>query len=686
LLSSGWQINVTGVEDGTGINAKSSSAGTALNSGNLTTTNASDMIAGFGITGSTSGISTTGTNLTQREGTRFYTTGSTYEGYSGDYTVSSTGSYDATLTANASVAWIAQAAAYICSGTCTHVQGAASTSLVAAASPWTLSLSGVGAGHLLVVNVANGSNTASFTVTANNSDNCYPATSALNNGSVAGTSQQWYCPNVNSGSTTVSFAWTGGVSESPWFTVDEYSGVAVGSTGNVWTIPTVLTAEPYSVWFNHAPGTLVASVAAITAAGDWYWANQYLYVYSTSNPATAFTSPGVEIATYYGIQAKVAYTTIENLNITESYPANVQDVGGTNPIVVNNTISNSGNVGGLVGKLVSFANSSSVAVNSSQVTNNTLTGNYTSHAVVLFSSAGTSINGCLVEYNQISNIGGQGWGTDQYTGGTISNCIFEHNVCSYVGWNAAEVSSPCASPENNTGTGNIIAYNINWFSGYEPNGTAGYMSRGFGTDVVGVTYGANATIAYNISVGDTGACLFSAGTPNSFYNNTCYNNVTNCGLSPHCGSEGEVALYSDGSGTFNNNIFDNILPSVLYATNHTPSPTPTFDYNRWAGGTEQSGGGPWNNNGTNYANFAAWQGAGYDAHGTYASLQLTNPSLAVPGSTLPPLSAFALLMTDPGVAAGTNVSQTVDFFGYPVIPGFVSQGALQYQPKPGVSF
>ena len=55
-----------------------------------------------------------------------------------------------------------------------------------------------------------------------------------------------------------------------------------------------VTTRPNQVFFNGVRGTPVASVAAINAASKWYWASNILYVYSTSNPATAFTNPGIE--------------------------------------------------------------------------------------------------------------------------------------------------------------------------------------------------------------------------------------------------------------------------------------------------------------------------------------------------------------------------------------------------------
>ena len=71
-----------------------------------------------------------------------------------------------------------------------------------------------------------------------------------------------------------------------------YSSGWTNTSGNVWQVSAMF--PPAWVYFNYATqGVPVVSTAAITAPGDWYWNSGVLYVYSTSNPATAFTSPGI---------------------------------------------------------------------------------------------------------------------------------------------------------------------------------------------------------------------------------------------------------------------------------------------------------------------------------------------------------------------------------------------------------
>lgn len=58
-------------------------------------------------------------------------------------------------------------------------------------------------------------------------------------------------------------------------------------TSNVWQA--TLTTEPANVEFDGVEGTEQTSVAACTAAYYWYWASSVLYVYSTSDPDTAYS-------------------------------------------------------------------------------------------------------------------------------------------------------------------------------------------------------------------------------------------------------------------------------------------------------------------------------------------------------------------------------------------------------------
>lgn len=63
-------------------------------------------------------------------------------------------------------------------------------------------------------------------------------------------------------------------------------------TANVWQA--ALTTEPARVEFNGTEGTKKTSIATLTAEGYWYWVSNILYVYSTSDPDTAYVDSGID--------------------------------------------------------------------------------------------------------------------------------------------------------------------------------------------------------------------------------------------------------------------------------------------------------------------------------------------------------------------------------------------------------
>ncbi|MCC2626387.1 MAG: putative Ig protein [Thermomicrobiales bacterium] len=68
------------------------------------------------------------------------------------------------------------------------------------------------------------------------------------------------------------------------------------SSGNQWYFS--LATDPNVIWIDGVRGTEAASLVAMDAAGEWFFDSgaSRLYVYSTTDPDSAFTSPGVEYA------------------------------------------------------------------------------------------------------------------------------------------------------------------------------------------------------------------------------------------------------------------------------------------------------------------------------------------------------------------------------------------------------
>jgi hypothetical protein len=70
---------------------------------------------------------------------------------------------------------------------------------------------------------------------------------------------------------------------------------AASGLTNVWTV-SIGGYQPEQVWFNTVLGKPVNSTSAIIAPNQWFYQAGSLYVYSTSDPGTAFTAPGIEAA------------------------------------------------------------------------------------------------------------------------------------------------------------------------------------------------------------------------------------------------------------------------------------------------------------------------------------------------------------------------------------------------------
>ncbi len=86
-----------------------------------------------------------------------------------------------------------------------------------------------------------------------------------------------------------------------------------------------LSSAPNQVFFNGVRGTRKSGTSALTAARTWYWASGVLYVYSTSDPDSAFVSPGIEASIRpstrsYGIihMAGRQYVTVQDIDVSQS--------------------------------------------------------------------------------------------------------------------------------------------------------------------------------------------------------------------------------------------------------------------------------------------------------------------------------------------------------------------------------
>lgn len=85
------------------------------------------------------------------------------------------------------------------------------------------------------------------------------------------------------------------------------------------------TTEPDQVFFDGMRGTKVASAALCNSANKWYWAANVLYVYSTTDPDTVYTNPGIEasIRDFCVDTNSQDYIVIQQLKLVKANAANV---------------------------------------------------------------------------------------------------------------------------------------------------------------------------------------------------------------------------------------------------------------------------------------------------------------------------------------------------------------------------
>lgn len=96
--------------------------------------------------------------------------------------------------------------------------------------------------------------------------------------------------------------------------------------GNVWSA--TLTTEPNLVYFDGNRGTPESAQVDVDAEYDWFWNANTLYVYSTSDPDTAYTDPGIEASARDCIAMNGrSYLIFENIECRYGHRAGIRTIG-----------------------------------------------------------------------------------------------------------------------------------------------------------------------------------------------------------------------------------------------------------------------------------------------------------------------------------------------------------------------
>ncbi|GAI84786.1 unnamed protein product, partial [marine sediment metagenome] len=58
---------------------------------------------------------------------------------------------------------------------------------------------------------------------------------------------------------------------------------------NVWSATFTRASAPQAVWFDGTAGNKQTALEDVDSDKDWYWDSNVLYIYSTSDPDTAYS-------------------------------------------------------------------------------------------------------------------------------------------------------------------------------------------------------------------------------------------------------------------------------------------------------------------------------------------------------------------------------------------------------------
>jgi parallel beta-helix repeat protein len=401
-----------------------------------------------------------------------------------------------------------------------------------------------------------------------------------------------------------------------------YSGKA-----NVWQHALAPSyVEHVWVFFNGAAGgqnggNPQSSIANITAPNEWYWdGHSTLYVYSTSNPATAFTGPGIEATTRVGVQAsQQSFVTFENLNVRKTSQSCFDLYQLGNGTVTNSTTSYCGKKG------IAFYGGSNYA---------TIGGNTVSYSA----ETGISINDSAYGHVYQNEVSHSGVLQDDQDGiGIVGNAGNNYVYNNYV-------------HDNTDQTGPIGIRGIELDTITYPN--VNYVQNNVVTRCnhsgILVQTSTNQQVWNNLSYSNAhgvgGNCCVAGikdddGTRNVFYNNTTFGDEF---------AEMEVTNNGDAGPIVENNIFyaSSSGQGAIF-TNGTTGTSGTYNYNLVYGISNPlyNFGGSWYTASTFYA--STGQGRN-DVH--------ANPLFTKSSADFIQYSGFALGTGSPAIGAGTYIN------------------------------
>jgi len=426
---------------------------------------------------------------------------------------------------------------------------------------------------------------------------------------------------------------------------------------NVWQ--TICTTEAHNVWFNGTRGNEKPSLANVNSTNDWYWNSNVLYVYSTSDPDTAYTSPGIESQSRgYSIYVlSKYYINIENFHVEKS----------KHPI--------------------GLANTNYINVDSCTLTHG-------SSATYIDNSDNTLFNNCTVSYFYYESGYADGGGIGFHVGDS-ANLIISNNTISYC--DAYGIAAVTANVTGGRIYGNTI-HHCAIGSSLEPygifmNGTNFnvyqneiYSCGDTGTDQGIHTAGFSCNFYQNKIHDNIGMGMWVKGNNNKMYYNLIYDNST---VGFRFGGAGTSTHYAYNNTVYGNNSYGFYFEAVPanshnHMKNNIVAENGTYEVYVTDNGVSGFDG---NYNCIYHSSGAAfmyWKDRAYNwADWKTNTSQDENSISSTPLFIDSANDNFTLQAASPCINVGTNVSLSQDYVGN-IVPygGGVDIGAYEFTLSP----
>ena len=414
-------------------------------------------------------------------------------------------------------------------------------------------------------------------------------------------------PNMGAQGAPITFGAYGSGDKPIICAADLATGWEIHST-NIWKLS---NRSPKQIFFNGVRGTKQNSLSHINSEYDWFWENEILYVYSTSDPDSKYTDPGIEVSwKFYGIINRHSYINVENFTVCMAEGDGIIVTDGADHVSITSieAIKNY-----WVG--IKISDGESVSSNCT-ISNNVCKYNGGSGIAISHVSNSTISHNFVDQNTQLQTTEEQhNWTAGIKANSTDSESnIFEYNTCSNAVAGAGIWLDFC-------GPDNIVRYN-RCFGNYS-NGIYNEITSGtlIYYNILYNNIGSPSASGIWISGREGVAPLNGNANNNLVYNNFCYGN----------GVFGILLQNDDGiAGNTNNNIIkNNIAVNTINGPNlrvggAAESAANIIEYNCFGPESDNFIEWGW---GVFKDNYSSWESAyGSNTHSIQAEPVFNNPS------------------------------------------------------------